>query len=68
VLASLALTSAASATPSGLNNIPTADTTPPGTFVFQGFSTMGGDRDTDFNLGFKTGLLDQDWVGRWRFR
>ncbi len=32
------------ATPSGLNNIPTADTTPQGTFVFQLFSTVGEDR------------------------
>lgn len=44
------------ATPSGLNNIPIADTTPQGTFVLQPFSTIGGDRDTDFNLGFKTGF------------
>jgi hypothetical protein len=43
-------------TPSGLNNIPTADTTPQGTFVIQGFTTLGNDRDADFNLGFKTGL------------
>lgn len=44
------------ATPSGLNNIPTADTTPQGTFVFQAFSTVGDDRDADLNYGFKTGL------------
>ncbi len=44
------------ATPSGLNNIPTADTTPQGTFVFQAFSTLGDDRDEDLNFGFKTGL------------
>ncbi len=47
---------AAHATPSGLNNIPTADTTPQGTFVVQPFTTVGGDRDADFNLGFKTGI------------
>ncbi len=46
----------AHATPSGLNNIPTADTTPQGTFVLQGFTTVGGDNDADFNLGFKTGI------------
>jgi hypothetical protein len=57
LLASMALTSAASATPSGLNNIPTADTTPPRTLVFQGFSTMGGESDTDFNLG-----ADEIWL------
>lgn len=44
------------ATPSGLNNIPTADTTPQMTFVVQPFTTIGKNRDTDFNLGFKTGL------------
>jgi hypothetical protein len=44
------------ATPSGLNNIPTADTTPQGTAVFQSFSTFGNDRDTDLNFGFKSGL------------
>ena len=56
-LATLALlTTAAFATPSGLNNIPTADTTPQGTFVLQTFSTVGGLAEGDFNLGFKTGL------------
>ena len=56
-LATLLLTaSAAWATPSGLNNIPTADTTPQGTFVLQGFTTVGDGRDADFNLGFKTGI------------
>ncbi len=52
----LASVAAAFATPSGLNNIPTADTTPMGTFVLQGFTTLGGNRDADFNLGFKTGI------------
>jgi hypothetical protein len=52
----LVTASAALATPSGLNNIPTADTTPQGTFVLQTYSTVGGDRDADFNLGFKTGI------------
>lgn len=42
--------------PSGLNNIPTADTTPQGTVVLQGWSTMGGGLDEDFNLGFKSGV------------
>ncbi len=49
-------TTAALATPSGLNNIPTADTVPQETFVFQIFSTVGGDADADLNLGFKTGV------------
>jgi len=47
---------AAFATPSGLNNIPTADTTPQGTFVLQSFTTLGNNRDADLNFGFKTGL------------
>lgn len=52
--AGLALTSFAS--PSGLNNIPTADTTPQGTFVLQAYSTVLGDNENDFNIGFKTGI------------
>lgn len=50
------LTTATFATPSGLNNIPTADTAPQKTFVLQAYSTVGGFADGDFNLGFKTGL------------
>jgi len=56
ILAFTALVATCSATPSGLNNIPTADTTPQKTFVLQGFTTLGEDRDADFNFGFKTGL------------
>ena len=52
----LLTTTAALATPTGLNNIPTADTVPQETFVFQLFSTVGGDADADLNLGFKTGV------------
>jgi hypothetical protein len=52
----LCLTGAAGATPSGLNNIPTADTTPQGTFALQAFGTVGGEADDDFNLGFRTGI------------
>jgi hypothetical protein len=56
-LATLLLTaSAAWATPSGLNNIPTADTTPQGTFVLQTFSTVGEAVNQDLNIGFKTGI------------
>jgi hypothetical protein len=39
-----------------LNNIPTADTTPQGTFVLQAYSTVFGSADGDFNLGFKSGV------------
>ncbi len=56
ILAVAALTAFSYGTPSGLNNIPTADTTPQGTFVLQAFSTIGNDRTDDFNLGFKTGI------------
>jgi hypothetical protein len=52
----LICTSALLATPSGLNNIPTADVTPMGTFVGQAYSNFGNDHDGDFSLGFKTGL------------
>lgn len=55
-LAPLVTVSALYATPSGLNNIPTADTAPQGTLVLQTFSTVGGDADPDLNIGFKTGL------------
>ncbi|MDB6118053.1 MAG: hypothetical protein JWO08_1834 [Verrucomicrobiaceae bacterium] len=55
-LASLLLTTAAFATPSGLNNIPTADTPPQGTVVIQGWTNFGNDYDADFNMGFKTGF------------
>jgi hypothetical protein len=44
------------ATPSGLNNIPTADTPGQGEYVFQAFSNFGEGRPTDTNLGFKTGF------------
>jgi hypothetical protein len=44
------------ATPSGLNNIPTADTAGEGDYVFQAFSNFGERRRPDNNLGFKTGL------------
>ena len=55
-LAALLLTTAAFATPSGLNNIPTADTPPQGTVVIQAWTNFGNDRDADFNMGFKTGF------------
>ncbi len=45
----------AGATPSGLNNIPTADTVPQSTLVGQAFSTFGSGTD-DFWLSSKTGL------------
>ena len=50
------LCGSAFATPSGLNNIPTADTPAQGEVVIQGWTNFGDDRETDFNLGFKSGL------------
>jgi hypothetical protein len=44
------------ATPSGLNNIPTADTPGQGDAVIQAWTNFGNDRDTDYNMGFKTGF------------
>src|SRR4051812_5790468 len=54
-LALVALAASAYATSTGLNNIPTADTPAQGDYVIQAYSTLGGDRDNDFNIGFKTG-------------
>ncbi len=50
----LLLTGAALATPSGLNNIPTADTVPHRTVAVQAFDTFGPGKH-DFWMGFKTG-------------
>jgi|694.fasta_scaffold138938_3 hypothetical protein len=60
----LAGIAAAHATPSGLNNIPTADTAPQGTIVLQAFSSFGGANQFatsgpgkhSFWTGFKTGV------------
>ena len=48
------LTASALATPSGLNNIPTADTVPHRTVAVQAFDTFSPHSD-DFWMGFKTG-------------
>ncbi|RFC46331.1 MAG: hypothetical protein DVB23_001676 [Verrucomicrobia bacterium] len=61
---SLALTALVQATPSGLNNIPTADTVPHRTIAIQGFSSFGdganqfsanGPGQHAYWMGFKTG-------------
>ena len=44
------------ATPTGLNNIPTADTPADREIVFQAFAVLGDERNTDWVLGFKGGL------------
>jgi hypothetical protein len=43
-------------TPSGLSNIPTADTAPDRTVVFQAFTNLGADRKPEYITGFKLGL------------
>ena len=44
------------ATSTGLNNIPTADTPPDRTVVFQAFSNQRHDGDDDYVIGLKMGL------------
>ncbi len=44
------------ATPSGLNNIPTADTIGDRTVAVQAYDTFSGSGPHDFAMGFKTGL------------
>lgn len=51
----IATASSAFATPSGLNNIPTADVVGDRTVAVQAFDTFGSG-DHDFWMGFKTGL------------
>ncbi len=72
--AALTLATCAFATPSGLNNIPTADTVPHRTVAIQAFSSFGpganqfaanGPDEHSFWMGFKTGLqfdfLNLEW-------
>lgn len=74
LLAGLCLPSLVLATPSGLNNIPTADTVPHRTVAVQAFSSFGpganqfaanGPDEHSFWLGFKTGWalapLNLEW-------
>jgi hypothetical protein len=51
---------AAFATPSGLNNIPTADVVPEGVLVVQGFAEFGRDRGPTWFAGIKYGPA-QGW-------
>ena len=74
LVALLALAASAFGTPSGLNNIPTADTIGHGTVAIQAFSSFGpganqfaanGPDEHSFWMGFKTGLqfdfLNLEW-------
>jgi hypothetical protein len=55
------------ASPSGLNNIPTADTAPNLTLVLQEYSTFGADTRPDHVAGFKFGI-DPWEKSEWRNR
>lgn len=56
LLAFLFVLPSAALAQSGLNNIPSADTTPQGTWVPQVSTTIGHDHDADLKFGLKTGL------------
>ncbi len=51
------------ATPSGLNNIPTADVVPEKVLVVQGIVEVGEDNKPDWFAGFKYGLIKNLEVG-----
>jgi hypothetical protein len=51
------------ATPTGLNNIPTADVVPEQTLVFQAFGNFSGSTRPDVWAGFKYGLLTNLEIG-----
>lgn len=51
------------ATPTGLNNIPTADVVPKKVLVLQGIVEVGKDNKPDYATGFKYGLIKNLEVG-----
>ncbi|MDO8587319.1 MAG: hypothetical protein Q7T82_09790 [Armatimonadota bacterium] len=53
----------ASATPSGLNNIPTADVASTNVLVLQQFTNFGADQESLYHFGFKYGLADNVEIG-----
>jgi hypothetical protein len=59
----LLLASSALATPSGLNNIPTAEVVDKDVLVLQGFSEFASDRSPGWFAGFKVGPLQNLEVG-----
>ncbi len=64
LLGALVLSSAAAlATPTGLNNIPTADVVPAQVLVWQSFAEFGEDRDPGWFAGFKYGPAENWEVG-----
>ena len=67
LLSFLSTPSRVHASSSGLNNIPTADTAPHRTLVFQGYPTFGAHRRPIHFAGFKFGI-DPWQQSRWRNR
>ena len=65
LLAALIGPAPARATPTGLNNIITADTPADREIVFQAFATVGDEHRTDWVLGFKGGL--RPWNQRFEY-
>ncbi len=59
----LGITGAAFATPTGLNNIPTADAVSKDLLVLQGFSEFGGERSPGWFVGAKYGPLENVEIG-----
>ncbi|OVE74963.1 hypothetical protein BVX97_05855 [bacterium E08(2017)] len=59
----LALVGQAAASPSGLNNIPTADVAPEKTLVFQAWGTFADNADDAWTAGFKYGLCGGVEIG-----
>jgi len=57
------VTGPAGASPSGLNNTPTADTCPERTLVLQGWSGFARNDDSDYWTGFKYGLFKNAEIG-----
>ncbi len=62
-LCALLASRSAWASPSGLNNIPTTDYTPPSILVLQSWTNLTDDLDPELYTGFKYGLLEGLEVG-----
>ena len=62
-LLSALLCSSALATPSGLNNIPTADVVPQKVFVLQAFMDIGKDNKPEYFTGFKCSPMENLEIG-----
>ncbi len=63
IIFSFLITAPAWATPTGLNNIPTADVVPEKVLVFQYFGNIADDSKPDHFAGFKYGLMKNVEIG-----